>query len=85
MELSNQQELKSETSDTLTTPLISPTDDDDDSHPKQAPQRQRWSWKVILEATIMSFFLLVLWGVYAAVPTVLYVLKPVHQVYNYFL
>lgn len=73
-------------------PLMSSTndketesDDDDDSQSQKnvsSSGRKRWTlkWKVVLEAAVLIFFLLFLWAVYAAVPTVFYVLKPILQV-----
>ena len=72
-------------------PLMSSTndketesDDDNDSQSqkKVSSSGKRWipKWKVVLEAAVLIFFLLFLWAVYAAVPTVFYVLKPILQV-----
>lgn len=68
-------------------PLMTPTsqDDEDDGEPrdqraKKLTQRIREKWKVVLEAVVIISFLPLLWMVYAAVPTVFYVLKPILQV-----
>ena len=75
--MSEEQKL---TSESTATPLINPTDDDNDSQTPNQSSQGRKKWKVILEAVVLLFFLLLSWGVYAAVPTVFYVLKPILQV-----
>lgn len=77
MELSDQSETSSASNGTLTTPLVNPTNDK--SHARQQQARQKW--KTVLEAILLGFLILLLWGVFAAVPTVFYILKPVLQVY----
>ena len=77
--MSDRQEL---TSESTSIPLMSSTDDntDDDSQSPKKSSEWRQKWKVVLEAVVLVFFLLLLWAVYAAVPTVFYVLKPILQV-----
>ena len=84
--MSDQKEL---TPDSTSIPLMSSTDDnesDDDSHDQPQSSKKssgrRHKWKVVLEAVALIFFLLFLWAVYAAVPTVFYVLKPILQVHQ---
>ena len=66
------------------TPLINPTDDGsvvcDSKESAQHTSEFRQKWKTILEVTLLSLLLFLLWGIYAAVPTVFYILKPVLQV-----
>ena len=66
------------------TPLINPTDDGsvarDSKESAQHTLEFRQKWKTILEVTLLSLLLFLLWGIYAAVPTVFYILKPVLQV-----
>lgn len=81
--------------DSTSIPLMSSTDHDDrESEPhdddSQNPPKKSSSWrrhniklKVVLEAVVLIFFLVFLWAVYAAVPTVFYVLKPILQVCIY--
>jgi hypothetical protein len=86
--MSDQEKLSSDP-DSTSIPLMSSTDDresePDDDHqnpPKKSSAERRQKLKVILEAVVLSFFLVFLWAVYAAVPTVFYVLKPILQVCN---
>ena len=78
--------------DSTSIPLMSSTDHDDresESHngDRQNPPKKSSPWrrhniklKVVLEVVVLIFFLVFLWAVYAAVPTVFYVLKPILQV-----
>lgn len=59
-----------------------PHDDDHQNPPKKSSAERRLNLKVVLEAVVLTFFLVFLWAVYAAVPTVFYVLKPILQVHD---
>lgn len=85
--MSDQEELTPEM-DSTSIPLMSSTDDkesesDNDSQtdPRKKSLERRQKLKVVLEGAVLIFFLLFLWAVYAAVPTVFYVLKPILQVH----
>ena len=88
------QEKLSPDPDSASIPLMSSTDhddresephayDDDHQNPpkKSSPgRRHNIKLKVVLEVVVLIFFLVFLWAVYAVVPTVFYVLKPILQV-----
>lgn len=67
-------------SDTQATPLVDDHEKDkEDSKSDKVKQKPR-NWKLILEVAILASIYVFILGVYAAVPTVFYVLKPVLQV-----
>lgn len=67
-------------------PLINPTESDDGTGGHDSKEsakltsKFRQKWKTISEVVLLSLLLFLLWGIYAAVPTVFYILKPVLQV-----
>ena len=84
MEMREIQGVPMDTNDTQKTPLINPTDDGNGSHDSKESAEHtsmfRQNWKTVLEVVVLSLLLFLLWGIYAAVPTVFYILKPVLQV-----
>ena len=64
------------------TPLVDPTEDEEKGEGARTKCTSwiRKNWTRVVEVNVFILLLFLLWGVYAAVPTVFYVLKPVLQV-----
>lgn len=82
------QDITSEAkAESQTTPLVNSTSDHDSDN-KDSSKSEKLKkkletgrdWKLIVEVAVLSSIFIFVLGVYAALPTVFYVLKPVLQV-----
>ena len=83
MEMSKLQEMNGgdlNGSHDQTTPLVNPTEDSGKSPRTKEASKFRQKWRLVLEVVVLVLVLFLLWIVFAAVPSVFYVLKPVLQV-----
>ena len=81
MEEKELQDVTLDSNDTQTTPLVNDHEkDEEDSKKSDKVKRKPRNWKLILEVVVLTSIYVFILGVYAAVPTVFYALKPVLQV-----
>ena len=78
------EKMATDDNDSQTAPLVNQTEeeDDDDGSKKNTKRisKLKQNWKIIVEVVLLVLLLFLLWVVYAAVPTVFYVLRPALQV-----